>query len=74
MPLDSYTLDDWFKEDVLVWYNIQNPSDKKTKGAIPSWSNLDQSTYVWIQDKIRKYLMDSKHNYRDNDGNPLTPL
>lgn len=75
MPLDSYTLDGWFKSDVLDWYNSQNPKDKQRKrGEIPSWSNLGQPMYTWIQKQIRGYLMQPKHIYHDDSGKPLTAL
>ena len=73
MPLDSYTLDDWFKGDVLKWYQDET-HEKVTKGWIPSWSNLDYSNYIWIQDQIRQYLKNADHIYRDEDGKALTPL
>lgn len=76
MPLDSYTLDGWFKSDVIGWFNSQeeNKKEKRKKGDIPPWSNLDFNTYAWIQKQIRNYLKSAKHIYQGEDGHPLTPF
>lgn len=74
MPLDSYTLDGWFKQDVLSWKNknLENKSDKLLKTKIPAWSNLTDVTYGEIQNIIREYLQKARHIYKDEKRASLT--
>lgn len=77
VALDHFTLENWFSNDVLDWYNDQKGKmDKVAKGRIENWSNLEYGnlenlgSYCWIQECIRDYLSKFKgHKYEG-----LTPF
>lgn len=51
MPLDTYTLQ-WYKREILSKEN----SNSSNIFSIKEWSNLDESTYRYIQVEIKKHL------------------
>lgn len=77
MTLDHFTLENWFSNDVLDWYNEpKDKMDKVAKGRIDNWSALEYGdsdeigSYCWIQVRIREYLSSTiKHKYEG-----LTPF
>jgi hypothetical protein len=76
MPIDSYILE-WFCDAVL-----EQETDRVSKTHImnTSWSNLEcgdektEYSYLWMQKKIREYLVGENSLYVDEGGKKLTPF
>lgn len=75
MTLDRYTYSEGFyRNEVIPWYNRNNPNKKLRKGDLKSWSNLSISDYQSIQENIRDFLKDKSNQYINNQGKTLTPF